>query len=284
MTISSCVWLPAAVGSCYFQDALGIALSSSEQRMVTSPTSAFLQKVKAAKTVHASMLSGKTFSASFDFETKTVHASMSSGKTFYEKLSFDFETVSIKHVKIIFLAMMLKENIPEENMSQARGLAAAKQTIEDYPDCLQVINNGVVVGDSNIFSQGADDVEVTLVIDGNKATLHRASLHGHADVVRVLLAAGADVTTKDQTGYTALHRASENGHAKIVQVLLDAGADVTTGIWGADCDPISAKMGEIVSYDHRCDFTALRLADAKRHADVVQVLLDARPDIEEKHP
>ncbi|KAJ9440250.1 hypothetical protein DIPPA_01611, partial [Diplonema papillatum] len=54
-----------------------------------------------------------------------------------------------------------------------------------------------------------------------------ASLHGHSEVVKELIAAGAnvDVQHKDN-GRTALHRASHNGHLQVVKELIAAGANV----------------------------------------------------------
>ena len=52
-----------------------------------------------------------------------------------------------------------------------------------------------------------------------------ASLSGHAEVVRILLAAGADHAPKGHVdGNTALMLASDNGHALVVRDLLVAGA------------------------------------------------------------
>jgi len=53
-----------------------------------------------------------------------------------------------------------------------------------------------------------------------------ASLRGHEKVVRILLAAGADVNLRDGFGITALIGAAYVGHVETVKALLTAGADV----------------------------------------------------------
>ena len=51
-----------------------------------------------------------------------------------------------------------------------------------------------------------------------------AALGGHAEAVKTLLDAGADVNAKDYYGGSALLRAELLGHANIVDLLLTAGA------------------------------------------------------------
>ena len=76
--------------------------------------------------------------------------------------------------------------------------------------------------------------------------LMNAAERGHADVVALLLDAGADVHADDDD---ALRWAASNGHAGVVALLLDAGADVHA--------------------DNNC---ALRWAARYGHTDVVALL------------
>ena len=52
-----------------------------------------------------------------------------------------------------------------------------------------------------------------------------ASQNGHAEVVKLLLAAGANVNATANNGSTSLMAASSNGHVDVIQLLKAAGAD-----------------------------------------------------------
>ena len=75
-----------------------------------------------------------------------------------------------------------------------------------------------------------------------------ASFHGHADVVKVLLEAGADIHNGDDY---AIRSASYHGDSEVLRLLLEAGADVNA------------------RDDH-----ALRWASENDHAEVVKILTD----------
>jgi uncharacterized protein len=55
--------------------------------------------------------------------------------------------------------------------------------------------------------------------------LHSAVARSHTDVVRILLAAGADPNVRQSGGGTPLHSAAHNGDVASIEVLLSAGAD-----------------------------------------------------------
>ena len=58
--------------------------------------------------------------------------------------------------------------------------------------------------------------------------LHYAADEGHTEVVELLIANGADVNAKDDSGWTPLHRAVSKVHNKIAKLLIEEGADVNT--------------------------------------------------------
>lgn len=56
--------------------------------------------------------------------------------------------------------------------------------------------------------------------------LHFAAAGGHETVVRILIAAGADINFQNPNGDSPLHYAAINGQAHIVTALMQAGADI----------------------------------------------------------
>lgn len=84
--------------------------------------------------------------------------------------------------------------------------------------------------------------------------LSTAALHGHLDVVNLLLEKGADPERHDlSTKWTPINWAIEGGHESVVQVLLDHGAKVT--------------------------ITSVNLAIDKQNVELVRLLLEANPSL-----
>lgn len=76
--------------------------------------------------------------------------------------------------------------------------------------------------------------------------------HGRIDMVKGLLACGADVNTQDDEGSTALMCASEHGHVEIVKLLL-----AQPGCNGHLEDNVSAGAGARAAGCSRPSLTAL---------------------------
>lgn len=87
--------------------------------------------------------------------------------------------------------------------------------------------------------------------------LHSAAAGRHADIVRLLLAADADVNTKQRHGFTPLHAAAQNGDVEMAEVLIDAGADRTAR---TDAGGTPADMAEAAG--HRIFAERLRSGSA----------------------
>ena len=106
---------------------------------------------------------------------------------------------------------------------------------------------------SLLIAKGADtNRKIPEAFDNTSGdtALYIASRNGFRDVVELLLAKGAEVNVRDQFGQTPLMGASAEGHADVVKLLIANGADV------------NAKDGD--------GWTTLRYAQG--HKDVIELL------------
>ncbi|MCG8435288.1 MAG: ankyrin repeat domain-containing protein, partial [Gammaproteobacteria bacterium] len=96
--------------------------------------------------------------------------------------------------------------------------------------------------------------------------LSLAAWRGDYDMVKALLAKGADVDAEDAIGFTALMHAARGGHVEIVERLLRARADVN-------------RQGDSIGIG----LTALMLAAARGHMEIVNILIDADVDLDARN-
>ena len=75
-----------------------------------------------------------------------------------------------------------------------------------------------------LLRHGAD-VNAVATNSMKVAVINSAAASGRADVVKLVLRAGADPNARQMMGYTALHAAAARDSVEMVQALLDAGAD-----------------------------------------------------------
>ncbi|KAJ8688175.1 hypothetical protein QAD02_023970 [Eretmocerus hayati] len=126
-----------------------------------------------------------------------------------------------------------------------------------------------------------------------QTALNLAARHGYSDVVKVLLASGANVDHADCDGWTALRAAAWGGHTKVVEQLLECGAMVDCADWDQRTALRAAAWGgheEIVKalLQHGADVnrtddegrTALIAAAYMGHSEIVEHLLDFGAEID----
>lgn len=90
-----------------------------------------------------------------------------------------------------------------------------------------------------------------------ESALTLACYKGHLDMVRFLLAAGADREHKTDEMHTALMEASMDGHVEVARLLLDSGAQVSSVSFVSiffflDCSLFAP--GDICTVVDRCDY------------------------------
>ena len=143
------------------------------------------------------------------------------------------------------------------------------------------------------YLAGLKDVDLNHSGNHGRTALHCALKGGYADVVEVLIDAGADIEARNNEGGSALHVVSAY-QPQFVKMLVRAGAGVrATDNRGDTCLLLAADFGntETVRYlvnlpevdvNHRDSdgCTAVLLAAWKNHPDVVEVLIDAGADME----
>ncbi len=59
-----------------------------------------------------------------------------------------------------------------------------------------------------------------------ESPLYIASQNGHIDVVKELVASGAQIDLQENTGTSPLYIASQNGHIDVVKELVASGAQI----------------------------------------------------------
>lgn len=126
--------------------------------------------------------------------------------------------------------------------------------------------------------------------------LREAAKLGQVDVVRALLAQGADVNAKDTHGGSALEAAAFAGNADIALVLLERGAEVNSkdkyGNTALMCAAFNSKTdvvrlllkrgADIHAKANNGDTALLMAAKFEGREDVVRVLLDGGADVSAK--
>uniref|UniRef100_A0A0G4F8Z1 Protein kinase domain-containing protein n=1 Tax=Chromera velia CCMP2878 TaxID=1169474 RepID=A0A0G4F8Z1_9ALVE len=102
-------------------------------------------------------------------------------------------------------------------------------TAESLREETQATGKGKPLHVKALLKLGLVDVNVrwkSITLERNWTAAHEASRYGQAEMLRVLIDAGADLNAQDERGCTPAHRAAELGSVEILQILANAGADL----------------------------------------------------------
>ncbi|KAI9777667.1 MAG: hypothetical protein M1816_004610 [Peltula sp. TS41687] len=128
--------------------------------------------------------------------------------------------------------------------------------------------------------------------DEGQTALHIASANGHLEMVRWLLAHGADVSIYDRDPFgsaAALHFAACGAHVEVIRAFLDAGAEQRERgpLGGAVEDRhIQAIMllldrgADVLARDEEMGDTVLHQAARSGHLDLIKLLLSRGADVD----
>ncbi|MES2789669.1 MAG: ankyrin repeat domain-containing protein [Planctomycetota bacterium] len=83
----------------------------------------------------------------------------------------------------------------------------------------------------------------------NTTLLHAAAYDGKADIVKLLLALGANVNARHTNGRTPLHLAANKGYLDVIEILVRNGADIEA----KDEEGMTPLMWGIISRSARND-------------------------------
>jgi ankyrin repeat protein len=158
--------------------------------------------------------------------------------------------------------------------------------LAETPELVSAVENG---NRARAIALLESRVDVTMPAADGTTALHYAVLQNDLELVRQLLAAGADPSAVNRYGITPLHLAAVNGSAPLIEQLLAAGADANeAGPEGETALMTAARTGVVAAadvllkhgaaVDAREDWhgqTALMWAAAEGHPAMLQRLIDA---------
>jgi hypothetical protein len=201
------------------------------------------------------------------------------------------------HAKRIMAAAAAQADRDESDGDESDGDESDGDESTDSPDAAQDVRLIDAARDGNleevqrIVQSGGVDVDAQTHYGGDaeviygRTALMFASGHGHFEVAKALLAAGADTGLRDDDAETALEIAEFEGHSAIIALL-----SITERLNGA------AEAGQLdevqrivlsgdVDVDRRDSFklTALMLACGHGHREIAEVLVDSRASVDAKN-
>ncbi|KAG9397269.1 Ankyrin repeats (3 copies) [Carpediemonas membranifera] len=182
------------------------------------------------------------------------------------------------------------------NVDLTRLLINANKSMVDVPDGNDVspLTLAATFGHNKcvgLLVEGGADVNGKRRSSDAWTPLIAAALKDHAEIVKLLVRAKADLSLADEAGQTALMAACINGHLDSIKALVEAGADISA-VDNND-DPVlilavQRKQSAVVSYllEEGCSpnacradgCTALYIAAQSGCSEIVKLLLDRGAD------
>ncbi|MBE9118938.1 ankyrin repeat domain-containing protein [Lusitaniella coriacea LEGE 07157] len=148
--------------------------------------------------------------------------------------------------------------------------------------------SAVTEGDIEAIRETAKGTNINAFDEDGVTALHTAVLTGQVEIIRTLLALGANPNIlAEDDGWTPLMEAAQAGYADVVNLLIEAGAelencieDMTPLMLAADSNAlkvaeISIEAGANVNVKNRDGRTALFFAQQGGHTEIIQLLLDS---------
>jgi ankyrin repeat protein len=135
----------------------------------------------------------------------------------------------------LMLAAATPPEAPVADAAQADDAAQVRTLLQQGADANAAQSDGLTALHWAALNDNAEIVDLLLYAGasvhpltrvGGYTPLHLAARAGHADIVEALVEAGADPNMWTSTGVTALHFAAEGDYTETVRALIAAGADV----------------------------------------------------------
>jgi ankyrin repeat protein len=146
------------------------------------------------------------------------------GFSLQQHFHYELEVNMIGKDRLLAAEVLLEARLRADAEAVARQQLMTAVTAADSVAVKELLEAGASVDERSPRLNGFNDGHTPLLV---------ACRDGHTDIVRQLLAAGADVNAVEPVfGAVPLHKAVYNGHADITRLLVEA-PDVVLGVQGA---------------------------------------------------
>ena len=188
---------------------------------------------------------------------QSFHANKADLFSHLGNLSSVFSTPSLDVIEVLFTLLIDIDTVEDSKTCAERDLAlqAVRCAILDTGNPLLL---------EKLCERGIDIDQSTYPISLNATLLHNAAHRGHIEVVKILIASGADAGKLDDFGQSPLSLAATRGHEDVVALLL----------------PITKGINTQTLYGE----TALSLALCGKPYSIVRMLLKAGAQIAPQEP